>query len=57
MTAETNRMENAARLAMADLGPGSQAGNERPSGIPFTVKGALVLAAVALTGLMIANLV
>lgn len=56
MTAETNRMENAARIAMADLGAGSQSGNESPV-IPLAVKTALVLAALALTGLTIANLI
>ncbi len=56
MTAETNRMENAARIAMADLGAGAQPRNDIPV-TPLAVKTALVLAALALTGLTIANLV
>lgn len=56
MVAEMNRMENAARVAMADMGAGSRSAAEHP-GIRFMVKLGLALAALALAGLIAASLV
>jgi hypothetical protein len=55
MVARMNRIEDAARLAMADLGVDAA----RPAVIPgmtFTVKLGLVLASLAVTGLLAASL-
>ena len=54
MVARMNRVEDAARLAMADLG----ADAAKPAVIPgmtFTVKLGLVLVSLAMTGLIAAN--
>lgn len=56
MVAEMNRMENAARIAMADMGAGSRSASEHP-GIRFLGKLGLTVAALALAGLIIASLV
>jgi hypothetical protein len=55
MVAEMNRMENAARLAMVDLGAELPASSVH-SGTSFTVRLSLVLASLALTGLVAASL-
>jgi H2-forming N5,N10-methylenetetrahydromethanopterin dehydrogenase-like enzyme len=55
MVARMNRIEDAARLARADLGVDAA----RPAVIPgmtFTVKLGLVLASLAVTGLLAASL-
>jgi hypothetical protein len=55
MVADMNRMENAARLAMVDLGAELPASSVH-SGTSFTVRLSLVLASLALTGLVAASL-
>jgi hypothetical protein len=56
MVAKMNRIENAARLAMADLGPDS-ATPVPPSGLAFAVKLGLVLASLTMTGLIAATFI
>ena len=56
MVARMNRIENAARLAMADLGPDATA-PVPPSGLAFAVKLGLVLASLTMTGLIAATFI
>lgn len=55
MVAQMNRIENAARLAMVDLGP-EHPGASIHAGMSFTAKLGLVLALLATTGLIAASL-
>jgi hypothetical protein len=54
MVARMNRVEDAARLSMADLGP--EAAPARRSGMTVAVRLALVIASCALAGLIAVNL-
>jgi hypothetical protein len=56
MVARMNRIENAARLAMADPGPDAAA-PVPPSGLAFAVKLGLVLASLTMTGLIAATFI
>jgi hypothetical protein len=56
MVAKMNRIENAARLAMADPGP-ENATPAAQSGIAFAVKLGLVLASLTMTGLIAATFI
>ena len=55
MIAEMNRIENAARLAMADLG-GELLAGDAPPGTSFAAKLGLIFASLAVAGLVAANL-
>ena len=57
MVARMNRIENAARLAMADLGPDAAPAPVPPSGLAFAVKLGLVLASLTMTGLIAATFI
>jgi hypothetical protein len=56
MVAKMNRIENAARVAMADHGNEAPV-PAAPSGIAFAVKLGLVLASLTMTGLIAATLI
>ena len=55
MAGQMNRVENAARLAMADLGPELTVRNA-PPGMTFATKFGLILALLLLAGLVAASL-
>jgi hypothetical protein len=56
MVAEMNRMENAARLAMADLGTELSVRSTH-YGMSFAVKFGLIIASLTMTGMVAASLI
>ena len=56
MVARMNRIENAARLAMADVGGEAASAPAGQPGLPLAVKVGLVVACLTVTGLIAATL-